>query len=289
MPAASGSPSCSSSASCSTAGGTGASSCCWRSAPSPTSSSPAGSPGAARRRRCKWAARRGRGRQPRPARVLQVLRASSSTRSAPAGTARAGADRPLLVIILPVGISFFTFRAMSYVIDVYRGELEPAVAARLRASTSPSSRTWSPGPIVRASEFLPQLAGPAAIRGSIDTARRSSSSSAACSRRCVIANYLAPHIVDPVFDDPGSTRAWSVLVRHRRLRGADLLRLLRLHRHRDRHRAAARASSCPTTSTRPTVASHPGVLAALAHDAVPLAARLPVHPARRQPRRSAPT
>ena len=37
-----------------------------------------------------------------------------------------GAPLPLLQVTLPVGISFFTFMALSYVIDVYRRELEPA-------------------------------------------------------------------------------------------------------------------------------------------------------------------
>ena len=71
--------------------------------------------------------------------------------------------------------------------------------------------------------------------------------------------------------------------RHRRLRGADLLRLQRLHRHRDRDREAARVPVPP--ELRPSLQRplDPGVLAALAHDAVALAARLPLHPARWEP------
>ena len=61
-------------------------------------------------------------------------------------------------IVLPVGISFYTFQSMSYTLDVYRGEI-------------PAERSWSrfafyvayfpqliAGPIVRAADFLPQLA-----------------------------------------------------------------------------------------------------------------------------------
>ena len=71
--------------------------------------------------------------------------------------------------------------------------------------------------------------------------------------------------------------------RHRRLRGADLLRLQRLHRHRHRDREAARVPVPP--ELRPSLQRplDPGVLASLAHDAVALAARLPLHPARWEP------
>src|SRR5688572_26642284 len=42
------------------------------------------------------------------------------------GTVGLGAPLPLLQVILPVGISFFTFQAISYVVDVFRGQIEPA-------------------------------------------------------------------------------------------------------------------------------------------------------------------
>ncbi len=47
---------------------------------------------------------------------------------------------PLLAVTLPVGVSFFTFMALSYVVDVYRRKLEPAPAP----STSPSTCRSSP-------------------------------------------------------------------------------------------------------------------------------------------------
>lgn len=57
----------------------------------------------------------------------------------------------------PVGISFFTFQAMSYVIDVYRNDIPAAkspVDVLLYVSFFPQLVA---GPIVRASEFLPEL------------------------------------------------------------------------------------------------------------------------------------
>jgi D-alanyl-lipoteichoic acid acyltransferase DltB (MBOAT superfamily) len=56
-----------------------------------------------------------------------------------------GVDLPLEArsILLPVGISFFTFMAISYVVDVYRGDFAPVRIGTLRR-ISRSSRTSSP-------------------------------------------------------------------------------------------------------------------------------------------------
>lgn len=59
--------------------------------------------------------------------------------------------------LLPVGISFYTFQSLSYTIDVYRGNLQPTnsfIRFALFVSFFPQLVA---GPIVRASEFLPQL------------------------------------------------------------------------------------------------------------------------------------
>ena len=65
-------------------------------------------------------------------------------------------DPPLLQVILPVGISFFTFQALSYVIDIYR-----ATPSRRRCLDFAVYLSFFPhlvaGPIVRARELLPQL------------------------------------------------------------------------------------------------------------------------------------
>ena len=91
----------------------------------------------------------------------------------------------------------------------------------------------------------------------------------------------------------GLRRAEPALVargarRDLRVLGADLRRLLRLHEHRDRDRAPARLH-LPAELRRAVLGDlDHGLLAPLAHDAVALAARLPLHPARRKPRRDAP-
>ena len=62
-----------------------------------------------------------------------------------------------LHIILPVGISFYTFQALSYVIDIYRGDLEPTGSILDFAVYKAFFPQLVAGPIVRASDLVPQF------------------------------------------------------------------------------------------------------------------------------------
>jgi len=64
---------------------------------------------------------------------------------------------PLLEIALPVGISFYTFQSLSYTIDIYRGKLEPSKSLGEFALFVAFFPSLVAGPILRASNFLPQL------------------------------------------------------------------------------------------------------------------------------------
>ena len=80
------------------------------------------------------------------------------------------------------------------------------------------------------------------------------------------------HVAEPALGARGDLRRLG-------LRGADLLRLQRLHRHRHRPGPAARLP-LPAELRRALHGAQPaGLLAPLAHDALALAARLPLHPA----------
>src|SRR5512132_3825947 len=71
---------------------------------------------------------------------------------------------PHLNILLPVGISFYTFHSLSYTLDIYRGVLRPTKSLRdfvLAVSFFPQLVA---GPIVRAGDFLPQLVRPPSLR-----------------------------------------------------------------------------------------------------------------------------
>ncbi len=76
------------------------------------------------------------------------------------------APAPHLSVILPIGISFYTFQSLSYTIDIHRGQLAPVRSLRdyfLFISFFPQLVA---GPIVRASELLPQLVRPIRLRAS---------------------------------------------------------------------------------------------------------------------------
>jgi alginate O-acetyltransferase complex protein AlgI len=115
-----------------------------------------------------------------------------------------------LKIVLPLGISFYTFEAISYVVDVYRGQVKPA------------KRYWDyvlfviyfphliAGPIMRAKNFLPQVTHPRQIR--LDQFYEG------CHlffwglfEKIFIADNMAK-IVNPVFGSPGPYQGGEVLV-----------------------------------------------------------------------------
>jgi alginate O-acetyltransferase complex protein AlgI len=111
-----------------------------------------------------------------------------------------GMPLPLLTIALPIGVSFFTFQAITYVVDVKRGDAEPAslIDAAIYLSFFPHLVA---GPIVRASEFLPQLKAPR------DPARVAVGAgltliALGLLKKVLIADTLAREIVDPVFGVP---------------------------------------------------------------------------------------
>src|ERR1700720_30069 len=64
---------------------------------------------------------------------------------------------PPLDILLPVGISFYTFHSLSYTLDIYRGVLQPTKSLRDFILAVSFFQQLVAGPIVRAGDFLPQL------------------------------------------------------------------------------------------------------------------------------------
>jgi alginate O-acetyltransferase complex protein AlgI len=64
---------------------------------------------------------------------------------------------PALELILPIGISFYTFQTISYTVDVYRGKLEPSKSFFEFALFVSFFPQLVAGPIIRAKDFLPQL------------------------------------------------------------------------------------------------------------------------------------
>jgi len=116
-----------------------------------------------------------------------------------------GFDVPLrtLQIALPVGISFFTFESMSYVIDVYRRDLPPHDSYLEYLSFVAFFPHLVAGPIVRPRDLLPQLGG--APRFSAAEGSEGLYLIAwGLLKKVAISDTLALNLVDRVFDAPTS-------------------------------------------------------------------------------------
>lgn len=112
-----------------------------------------------------------------------------------------GSHFDALDIILPAGISFFTFRSISYIVDIYRGEI-PAEKSLLNyvffLSFFPPLLA---GPVVRAKDFLPQIkdnhgASPAMVGEGLFLIMMG------LIKKVVIADYLSGNFVNRIFDNP---------------------------------------------------------------------------------------
>ncbi len=117
---------------------------------------------------------------------------------------------PLIQLVLPVGISFFSFMGIAYIVDVYRRNFEPAswIDAFLYLSFFPHLVA---GPIVRPDELIPQLD----IRRDprhVDVAGASYLIFGGLFKKVVVSSYLATTIVDPVFADAARHSALEILV-----------------------------------------------------------------------------
>ena len=109
-------------------------------------------------------------------------------------------ELPFIEILLPVGISFFTFHGISYLTDVYRGDVELCRNPLDMALYMSFFPQLVAGPIVRAAYFLPQLARPSPEP--IPIAPALLLILGGLFKKVVIANYLATGLVDPVFAAP---------------------------------------------------------------------------------------
>jgi D-alanyl-lipoteichoic acid acyltransferase DltB (MBOAT superfamily) len=112
-----------------------------------------------------------------------------------------GTSFDISYIILPVGISFFTFQSLSYTIDVYRKKMSPVkniIDFGFYVSFFPHLVA---GPIVRASVFIPQIYQKYNL-----TNREFSHSlfmiSKGLIKKILISNFIAINFIDRVFDAP---------------------------------------------------------------------------------------
>lgn len=114
-------------------------------------------------------------------------------------------------ILLPVGISFFTFQTMSYAIDVYRGHLKPVRSILDFGFYVSFFPQLVAGPIVRAADFIPQLYKPYALtRYAFGIALFWIMNGLI--KKVLLADYIAVNFVDRVFGNPNGYSGFENLM-----------------------------------------------------------------------------
>jgi alginate O-acetyltransferase complex protein AlgI len=134
---------------------------------------------------------------------VHLLAAALGGGAPPAGEA-------LRVLLPPVGISFFTFESMSYVIDVHRGELQPHRSYLRYLLFVAFFPHLVAGPIVRPRDLLPQLERQPALTRAMG-GEALFLIAVGLLKKLVISDQLAQNIVDRVFERPVSFSALEVL------------------------------------------------------------------------------
>lgn len=104
-------------------------------------------------------------------------------------------------IVLPVGISFFTFQNISYIVEVYRGNVAPVRSILNYGFFVSFFPSLMSGPIIRAREFIPQLYRPYFLP------RRQFGIAVfwilnGLVKKIILSDYLAVNFIDRVFENP---------------------------------------------------------------------------------------
>ncbi len=116
-----------------------------------------------------------------------------------------------LNLLLPIGISFYTFENLSYTIDVYRGEIKPEkkiVNYLLFLSFFPKLVM---GPIVRAKDFIPQLKQSYTVSAT-DFSKGFYLILTGLFKKLIISDYISLNLVDYVFDGPALHNGFECLM-----------------------------------------------------------------------------
>lgn len=122
---------------------------------------------------------------------------------------------PFVEVILPVGISFMTFQAISYPIDLYYGRLKRPFGLLDFSMFLAFFPRLLAGPIVPAGQFLPQLATVAPRVGADQRFEGMALIMLGMFKKVVLADILGSHLVNPAFTDPAAYASpflWIALV-----------------------------------------------------------------------------
>jgi D-alanyl-lipoteichoic acid acyltransferase DltB (MBOAT superfamily) len=117
---------------------------------------------------------------------------------------------PVLELLVPIGLSFYAFHSVSYLVSINRRELAPAPVLDLALYLAffPSLVA---GPVNRAAHMLPQIR-PKAMRQVLEPQRALGLIALAVVKLFFFSAWLGSEWVDPVFDTPGSASPEQVLL-----------------------------------------------------------------------------
>jgi len=118
---------------------------------------------------------------------------------------------PHLSLILPVGISFYTFQTLSYTIDVWRRRLTPEPSFKKFALFVTFFPQLVAGPIVRASELLPQFHRPPQLSADALKFGLFRIFKGLC-KKVILGDWIAASFTDAVFSAPGTYTSLELLL-----------------------------------------------------------------------------
>lgn len=114
-------------------------------------------------------------------------------------------------VMLPAGISFFTFRSISYIVDIYRGQMQPCRNLLHYAFFLTFFPPLLAGPVVRARDLLPQIEANSNPTPAM-TAEGLFLVMCGLVKKVVIADYISGNFVDRIFDNPSLYSGFENLV-----------------------------------------------------------------------------
>lgn len=122
-----------------------------------------------------------------------------------------GTDWDTLDLMIPIGISFFVFEAVSYAVDLYRRQMEPAKSTLDFCFYITFFPKLVAGPIIRAKDFLPQMYEKLTL-SKVQAGNALYLIILGLIKKAVISDYISVNFVGRVFDAPLSYTPFETLM-----------------------------------------------------------------------------
>jgi len=115
-------------------------------------------------------------------------------------------------LVLPLSLSFYAFQALTYTLDIYRGDAKPAASYLQYAASVTFFPTTLAGPITRVSSLIPQWKWKGVVLTGEEGSRALFLIGLGLAKKFLIADYLGNNLVNRVFDLPTLYSGGEVLV-----------------------------------------------------------------------------